>query len=182
MGEDTRAAARRHMKWPRAIFVFTVVVVVAFAVEAIARTGWFLIVPPFTSDRAVLIRVCAADSIAKARAELSGLPDAEQDRILEKAVKILAIQPNVARVEALVEATQDTSAPLSKWRQLKAFDSAASCEDTRLSLLQRFQADARRIRSSPLDEKDATEAAKVLTWLSDLGKSRCIPESALFTR
>ncbi len=155
------------------------------AVEAVAQAGssWLLVVPPLIPEKHALIKIYAANSDAEVRAAVDSLPDDEQILLVTKVYRILAIPTGIARTEALLDALQDTSAPMPKWRQIGAFDSAASCEDQRRLALQTFERDASGVRSAhPESEALPVEDLRILQGLSACRRSRCMPESAFSAR
>lgn len=157
----------------------------AFAVEAVAQTGsgWFLVTPPPVPEKRALIKVYAASSEDKVRAAVESLPDGEQIHVVTKVYKILMIPTAVGRTEAFLDALQDTSAPVSKWRQIGAFGSAALCERQRLHDLQRLERAAARVRSSaPESDELSAEDWGIFEKLSACRKSRCVPEADSFPR
>jgi hypothetical protein len=153
------------------------------AAEAVAQTGssWFLVAPPPIRDKSALFKAYAANSEVEMRAALDGLPDDEQLHLLIKIQKILTIPTVIARTEALIDAALDTSAPLPTWRQLKAFDSAASCERLRERALESYERDASKVRSShPEGEDLRDEDLRTFSGRAAARKSRCVPGSAFF--
>jgi hypothetical protein len=157
--------------------------VAAFAVEAVAQTGsgWFLVAPPPIPEKRALIKVYAANSEAEVRAAVDSLPGDEQTLLVTTVYKILMKPSAVARTEALLEALQDTAAPVSKWRRIGAFDSAASCERQRQHALESLESAAATVRSSPLEgEELSVEDWRIFEALSAGRRSRCVPASAFF--
>jgi hypothetical protein len=167
------------------ITLATAVVVVALVAEAAAQTGgrWSLVVPPLIADRSALVKVYAASSVAEVRAAVDGLPDDEQVRMVTKVYGILSIPTLIARTEALLDALQDTSAPIVKWRPLGAFDSAATCERERQLAIQAFERKVLRVRYGyPDSEELSAEDWRLFEGLAACRSSRCVPESAFLAR
>lgn len=163
----------------------TAAVVAAFAVEVVAQSGggWFLVAPPPVPEKRALIKVYAANSEAAVRAAVDNLPDAEQILLVTKVYKILMIPTVIGRTEALFDALHDTSAPVSKWRRIRAFDSAALCDYQRQLDLQSFERAALRVRSSPSESEELpVEEWRLFEELSACRRSLCVPESALSLR
>lgn len=183
-GRRTLAIKLLTPRYARATFA-TAAAVAAFAVEAVAQVGggWFLVAPPPIPEKRALVRVYAASSDAEVQAAVDSLPNEKQILLVTKVYKILMIPTVVARTEALLEALQDTSAPVSKWRQIDAFDSAELCERDRQRALQGFERAAARLRSlAPESEELPVEGWGIFEGLSACRRSRCVPESAFFPR
>ena len=154
----------------------------ALAVEAFGDTSgsWLLVAPPPIPEKGALIRVYGASSETEVRAAVDRLPDQEQIRLVTTAYKILAIPTAVARTEALVDALQDTSAPVSRWRPIGAFDTAALCERERRDALESFERAAERVRALPPDSEELSiDDLRIFEKLSACRMSRCVPASAL---
>ena len=140
-------------------------------------------VPPQIPEKRALIKVYAASSAAEVRAAVDSLPDDEQAGLVTKVYKILAIPTAAARAEAMLDALQDTTAPVPKWRRVSSFDSAASCERQRELALQSFEHEASRVRSADSDgEELSVDDWKVIEGLSASRRSRCVSESAFLAR
>jgi hypothetical protein len=153
--------------------------------DADAQAGgrWLLVVPPQVPEKRALIRVYAAGSADDVLAAVESLPRDEQTRLVTKVYEILTIPTAVGRTEAMLDALQDTSAPVPSWRRIGAFESAASCERQRALALQSFELEASRVRSAyPDGDELSAEDWKLFEGLSACGKSRCVPESAFFAR
>jgi hypothetical protein len=151
-------------------------------VAAVADTGgsWLLVAPPPIPEKGALIRVYAASSEAEVRAAVHNLPDHEQILLVTTAYKILAIPTAVARTEALLDALQDTSAPVSRWRLIGAFDTAALCERERRHALESFERAAERVRAAPADSEELPiEDLRLFEKLTACRMSRCVPASPL---
>jgi hypothetical protein len=167
------------------ITLATAAIVAALIVEAVAQTGnrWLLVVPPLVADKSALIKVYSSSSVADVRAAVDSLPEDEQVLMVTKVYKILTIPTVVARTEALLDALQDTSAPIGKWRQVGAFDSAAACERERRLALQTFERNALRVRYGyPDSDEVSPEDWRLFEGLAACRSSRCVPESAFLTR
>jgi len=163
----------------------TAAAVAAFAVEAVAQSGsgWVLVAPPPVPEKPALVKVYAANSEAEVRAAVDSLPDEEQILLVTKVYQILRIPTVVARTEALLDALQDTSAPVSKWRRIGAFDSAALCEHKHQLDLQSFERAAATVRSSPPESEELpVEEWRLFEGLSACRRSLCVPASAFFPR
>ncbi len=163
----------------------TAAAVAVFAVEAVAQTsgGWLLVTPPLVPERPALMKVYAASSDAEVHAAVASLPGDEQVRLVTKVYKILTIPTVAARTEALLDALQDTSAPVSRWRQIETFESAASCERQRQRALRSFELAAARVRSSsPESDELAVEDWTIFERLAACRTSRCVPESVFQPR
>ncbi len=161
------------------------VVVLALGGQAAAqaRSGWLLVTPPPVPERRVLMKVYAASSDSEVQAAVASLPGKEQVRLVTMVYKILTIPAPADRTEALLAALQDTAAPVSSWRTLEKFDSAASCERKRERALQSFEHAAARVRSeSPEGDELAVEDWTILEGLAACRMSRCVPESTLSLR
>jgi hypothetical protein len=157
--------------------------VVAFAGKAVAQSGWFLIAPPTARDKPILLKAVSANSEAELSAIVDGLPSHDQLLFIEKVGKILTVPTQLGRMEALMDAAQDPSAPLREWRQIGAFDSAANCERRRVGVLQLYEREFAKLRSSYNDDGDVTkESMLALNGRAAARKSRCVPESAYFAR
>jgi hypothetical protein len=169
----------------RRITLATAVIVTALVSEAAAQKGgrWSLVVPPLIADRSALVKVFAANSVAEVRAAVDGLPDDEQVRMVSKVYGILSHPTPIARTEALLDALQDTSAPIVRWRQVSAFDSAATCERERQLALQAFERKVLRIRYGyPETAELSAEDWRLFEGLAACRSSRCVPESAFLAR
>jgi hypothetical protein len=159
--------------------------VLALVADGVAQAGrgWWLVVPPPIPEKRALIKVYAANSAAEVRAAVDSLPDDTQALLVTKVYKILAIPTAAARTEAVLDALQDTSAPVANWRRIAAFDSGAACERQRELDLQAFELEASRVRAaSPDGEELSAEEWRLFEGLSASRKSRCVPESAVVTR
>ena len=155
------------------------------ATVAIAQAGggWLLVVPPHIPQKRALMKVYAANSAAEVEAAVDSLPHDEQDLVVTKVYKILAIPTAAARTEAVLDALQDTAAPVRNWRRIRAFESAASCERQRELALQSFELEASSVRAaSPDGEELSVEDWRLLEGLSAARKSRCLPESSFVAR
>jgi hypothetical protein len=167
------------------ITLATAAIVAALIVEAVAQTGnrWLLVVPPLIADKSPLIKVYTSNSVDEIRAAVDSLPEDEQVLMVTKVYKILTIPTVIARTEALLDALQDTSAPIRKWRRVGAFYSAASCERERQLALQTFERNAFRVRYGyPESEELSPEDWKLFEGLAACRSSRCVPESTFLTR
>jgi len=168
--------------WPLARTMFaTAAAVVVLVVEAPAQPGgWLLLTPPTIPEKRALMKVYTASSDAEVRAAVASLPGDEQVRLVMKAYEILTIPTVAARTEALLDALQDASAPVSRWRRIETFESAASCERQRQRALQSFERAAARVRSSsPESDELAVEDWTIFEGLAACRLSRCVPESTL---
>jgi len=163
----------------------TIAGLIALIPGAFAQDGgrWLLVVPPQIAEKRAMLGVYAASSAADVRSAVGSLPHAEQAQLVVKVYKILAIPTAAERTEALLEALQDPTAPLFRWRRVDAFESAASCERQRELALQGFELEASRVRSAyPGDEELSREDWRLFEGWSACRKSRCVPESALAAR
>jgi hypothetical protein len=159
--------------------------VITLAVVAGAQSGgsWLLVIPPQVPEKRALIKVYAANSAAEVKAAVDSLPDDEQALLVTKIYKILAIPTAAARTEAMIDALQDTSAPVPRWRRIGAFDSAATCERQRQLAIKTFELEASRLRSESSDgEELSVEHWRLFEGLSACRNSRCVPESTFVTR
>ena len=83
----------------------------------------------------------------------------------------------------MLDALQDTAAPVRNWRRIRAFESAASCERQRELALQSFELEASSVRAaSPDGEELSVEDWRLFEGLSAARKSRCLPESSFVAR
>jgi hypothetical protein len=171
---------RRH----RQAAIATIALTLAVAVESPAQSGdWRLVVPPLIPEKRALIRVYAAGSPAEVRAAVDGLPGDAQVLLVTKVYAILSIPAATARTEALLDALQDTSAPVSRWRQIGAFDSAEACERQRRLALESLEGEAFRARSGFSESAELSdEHWTILEGLSTGRMSRCVPVSAFVAR
>ena len=162
----------------------TLAILIALVAEAVAQAGgWLLVVPPHIPQKRALMKVYAANSAAEVGAAVDSLPHDEQDLVVTKVYKILAIPTAAARTEAVLDALQDTAAPVRNWRRIRAFESAASCERQRELALQSFELEASSVRAaSPDGEELSVEDWRLLEGLSAARKSRCLPESSFVAR
>src|SRR5205823_12352609 len=80
--------------------------------------GWLLMPPPPIPEKRALMKVYVAGSDAEVQAAVASLPGEEQIRLVTKIYKILTIPTVAARTEALLDALQDASAPVSRWRRI----------------------------------------------------------------
>ena len=161
------------------------VVLIVFCAAAAAETPgrWLLVTPPAVPEKRALIKVYAAGSDAEVQAAVASLPGEEQVRLVKKVYGILTIPTVAARTEALLDAIQDTSAPVSRWRRIERFDSAASCEQQRQRALQSFERAAASVRSSSPDGDELTvEEWTIFEGLTACRSSRCVPESTYLSR
>ena len=163
----------------------TVALLIVLVADAVAQAGsrWLLVVPPPVPERRALMKVYAANSAADVSEAVASLPDDEQSVLVTKVYKILAVPTAAARAEALLDALQDTSAPVPRWRRIGAFDSAASCERQRELALQTFELEVARVRavSSGSDEL-SVEDWRLFEGLTAGRKSQCVAESAFLAR
>jgi len=129
------------------------------------------------------MKIYGANSEAEVRAAVDSLPQDEQALLVTKVYRILAIPTAAARTEAVLDALQDTAAPVRNWRRIRAFESAASCERQRELALQSFELEASTVRAaSPGGEELSVEDWRLLEGLSAARKSHCVPESAFLAR
>lgn len=139
--------------------------------------------PPPIPEKRTLIKVYAAGSDAEVKAAVSSLSGEEQVRLVTKVYEILTIPSLAARTEALLDALQDRSAPVSTWRRIERFESAASCEQQRQRDLQSFELAAARVRSSsPEGDELAVDEWTIFEGLTACRLSRCVPESTIVSR
>jgi len=163
----------------------TAVVVFAFSTEVVAQAGgrWLLVTPPAVPEKRALMKVYAAGSDTEVQAAVASLPGEEQVRLVKKVYGILTIPTVAARTEALLDALQDSSAPVSRWRRIETFASAASCEQQRQRALQSFERAAVSVRSSSPDGDELTvEEWTIFEGLTACRSSRCVPESTYLSR
>ena len=161
------------------------VAIAVFSPSAVAETsrGWLLVTPPPIPEKRTLMKVYVAGSDAEVQAAVASLPGDEQVRLVTKVYKILTIPTVAARTEALLDAVQDTSAPVARWRRIERFDSAASCEQQRQRALQSFERAAESVRSSSPDGDELALAEwTIFEGLAACRLSRCVPESTLLSR
>jgi len=116
------------------------------------------------------MKVYAAGSEAEVQAAVASLPGDDQIRLVSKIYDILTMPTLAARTEALLDALQDSSAPVSRWRPIDVFESATSCEHQRQHALQSFERAA------------AFEEWTIFEGLAACRMSRCVPESAVLNR
>jgi hypothetical protein len=148
-----------------------------------ASEGWLLLAPPAVAEKRALMKVYSAGSDAEVQAAVATLPDDDQIRLVSKIYEILTIPTLAGRTEALLDALQDHSAPVARWRLVDTFESAASCESQRQHALQKFEHAAARVRSSSPDSEElAFEDWTIFEGLAACRVSRCVPESALLVR
>jgi hypothetical protein len=151
----------------------------AFAVEtANGGGGWMLVAPPPIAEKRALIKIYGASSEADVRAAVDNLPDQEQIILVTKAYRILTIPTAAARTEALFDALNDTSAPVTAWRLIGTFDTAALCERERRLALDSFERAVERVRAAPNDgEELSVDDVRLFEKLSACRLSRCVPSS-----
>jgi len=161
------------------------VAVAMFAGEAVAQTGgWILVTPPPVPEKRALMKVYGAGSEAEVQAAVATLPGDDQVRLVSKIYEILTIPTLSARTEALLDALQDPSAPVSRWRSIDTFESATSCEHQRQRALHSFERAAAKVRAASPDGGDelAFEEWTIFEGLAACRMSRCVPESAVLIR
>jgi hypothetical protein len=166
-------------------FLATVAILFAPVAETVAQAGggWLLVVPPHIVQQRALMKVYGANSEADVRAAVDSLPPEEQALLVTRVYKILSIPTAAERTEAVLDALQDTAAPVRNWRRIRAFESAASCERQRELALQSFELEASKVRAaSPDGEELSVEDWRLLEGLSAARKSRCVPDSAFLAR
>ena len=152
---------------------------------AVAETssGWLLVTPPPIPEKRSVMKVYGAGSDAEVKAAVASLPGDEQVRLVTQVYEILTIPMLTARTEALLDILQDKSAPISRWRRIERFESAASCEQERERALQRFERAAAGVRASSSDGDElAVEDWTIFEGLTACRLSRCVPESTLLSR
>ena len=157
----------------------TAAILIGLVADAVAQSGgrWLLVVPPHIPERRALMKVYAANSAADVTEAVASLPDDQQALLVTRVYKILAIPTAAARTEAVVDALQDTSAPVPSWRRIAAFGSAASCERQRELALQAFELEVGRVRAASPDRDElSVEDWRLFEGLSAARKSRCVPE------
>jgi hypothetical protein len=129
------------------------------------------------------MKVYAAGSDAEVQAAVASLPGDDQIRLVSKIYDILTMPTLAARTEALLDALQDSSAPVSRWRPIDIFESATSCEHQRQHALQSFERAAAKVRTaSPDGDELAFEEWTIFEGLAACRMSRCVPESAVLNR
>ena len=162
----------------------TAIAAAAVAAEAVAQTGgWLLVTPPAAPEKRALMKVYAAGSDAEVQAAVASLPGDDQVRLVRKIYEILTIPTLTARTEALLDALQDPAAPVSSWRTIETFESAASCEHQRQRALQGFERAAAKVRAySPEGDELAFEEWTIFEGLAACRMSRCVPEAAVLAR
>ena len=165
------------------LFVAAVSVAV-LAGEAFAQPGsWLLVAPPPVPEKRMLMKVYSAGSDAEVQAAVANLPDDDQVRLVTKIYEILTMPTLAARTEALLDALQDASAHVSRWRSIDTFESSASCEHQRQRALQSFERAAEKVRNaSPDGDELAFEEWTIFEGLAACRLSRCVPESAVANR
>jgi len=153
------------------------------AVAAEKGPGWLLVTPPPIPEKRTVMKVYVAGSDAEVKAAVASLPGDEQVRLVTQVYEILTIPTLTARTEALLDVLQDKSAPVSRWRRIQRFDSAASCEQERQRALQKFERAAQSVRTSPADGDElAVEDWTIFEGLTACRLSRCVPEPTLLSR
>jgi hypothetical protein len=162
----------------------TAVAVLALAADAVAQpSGWLLVVPPPAAEKRTLMKLYGAGSEAEVQAAVARLPEQEQTRLVTKVYEILLIPAASARTEALLDAVQDPSAPVTTWRAIETFDSSSACERQRQRTLQSFESAAARVRAaSPDGDELAFEEWTLFEGLTASRLSRCVPESTFMAR
>jgi len=165
------------------IAIAIAVTVLGPAAAAEKGAGWLLVTPPPIPEKRTLIKVYAAGSEAEVKAAVASLPGEEQVRLVTKVYEILTIPTLTARTEALLDVLQDHAAPVSRWRRIARFNSAASCEQERQRALQKFERAAANVRASSADGDElAVEDWMIFEGLTACRLSRCVPESTLLSR
>lgn len=163
--------------------VAVAVTVLSPAATAETGAGWLLVTPPPIAEKRTVMKLYAAGSDAEVKAAVASLPGEEQVRLVTQVYEILTIPTLTARTEALLDVLQDKSAPVSRWRRIERFDSAASCEQERQRALQKFERAAASVRASSADGDElAVEEWRVFEGLTACRLSRCMPESTLLSR
>ena len=154
------------------------------ALEASAQTGaWLLVTPPAVPEKRAVMKVYVAGSDAEVKAAVASLPGDQQVRLVTKVYEILTMPSLTSRTEALLDILQDSSAPVSRWRRIERFDSAASCEQQRRNALQSFERAAARVRAASPDGDELTvEDWTIFESLAACRSSRCVLESTLLSR
>jgi hypothetical protein len=152
----------------------------ALAVEAADRGArWLLVAPPPIPEKRALIKIYGANSEAEVRAAVDNLPDHEQVILVTKAYRILTIPTAAARTEALFDALNDTSAPVTAWRLIGTFHTAALCERERRLALESFERAVERVRATPDDGDElSVDDVRLFEKLSACRLSRCVPSSS----
>ena len=161
------------------------IAVLGLTFEAAAQSAgrWLLVTPPAIPEKRALMKVYSAGSDAEVRAAVGSLPGEEQVRVVTKVYEILTIPTVAERTEALFDALQDSSAPVTRWRRIDAFASAASCEQQRTHALRSFELAAAKVRAAtPEADELAVEEWTVFEALTACRSSRCVPESTLLSR
>jgi len=159
------------------------VTVLGPAAAADKGAGWLLVTPPPIPEKRTLMKLYAAGSEAEVKAAVASLPGEDQIRLVTKVYEILTIPTLTARTEALLDVLQDQSAPVSRWRRIERFNSAASCEQERQRALQKFERAAASVRALSADGDElAVEEWTIFEGLTACRLSRCVPESTLLSR
>jgi len=163
--------------------VAVAITVLSPATAAETAAGWLLVTPPPIPEKRTVMKLYAAGSDAEVKAAVASLPGDEQVRLVTKVYEILTIPTLQARTAALLDVLQDQSAPISRWRRIRRFDSAASCEQERQRAFQKFERAAASVHASSADGDElAVEDWTIFESLTACRLSRCVPEPTLLSR
>jgi hypothetical protein len=143
---------------------------------ALAQSGWVLAAPPF--DDALTAALWATTMRAAGKevpAELQNRADFERlHRVMESTN---GVSPPSDRWKLIADAFIDRTAPVTKWLQLRAFDTANECERTRVALVRRADQEITALASRP---EVTVGDLQGLTASSRAPLAKCMPASAVY--
>lgn len=179
-GGGRQLPKEKSMKWAvRTLTIFMVLCQFSAGLPAIAQTGWILIVPPF--DQTFMKNIGALTSIMEEPSEekriqyLSKMPSEDFDQMKEF-VERLDREPSIEkRYKLLIESLIKKKAPMGEWGQLKAFDSAKSCEDWKMRSITLMRDKEKRLLA-----EITSESLQVLSGLARVRAGRCVPASVIY--
>ncbi len=151
---------------------------------ALTETGWLLITPPFHEDLMAALKSYSAlieePSEEKRQTLLKNLPSPPRRKVLDRLETVfqkMVGEPSLQkRMEIFFESTLNENAPLSNWKQIMAFDSAAECEEQKGELVAKAKDKLGDNEASELTDERIKYIHAVILFRA----SRCVPASVVY--
>lgn len=141
---------------------------------ASSQTGWLLISPPVDQEFVEVFylleqfRMTPSETAREEIVKKHPMSERVKQRLQWLSRRLIEEKSRERRGQILSDAMFDRDAPLVKWEQLSAYDSAQHCEESRLWLLERAL------------EEQALAELHVLWLRARFKGAKCVPGSAVF--
>jgi hypothetical protein len=139
-----------------------------------AQTGWILAGPPADSGMLAGLHKVSGQRVGPPTAHDASEADVERaQEVWDRAFKA---ENDASANRILLESLLDMSAPIEKWQQLMAFDTAQACEATRVKNMSKWDS----IIDTQIARGLTTENWSLITGAIRFKSGRCVPASALY--